>query len=372
MQQKSETFDYFLQYKAEAEKATGEKIQSLRSDGGGEYQAKKFLDYLRLNGIRSECTTPYTPQENGMAERQNCTLMNKVLSMMSSVGAPKAFWVLACETAIYLRNRSPSSPLKGKTPYELWFGKMPDISHLRVWGCMVMYRVPKEHRKKLDYKATGGVFVGYCLTSKHYKIYDPASCRLVTSRDIIFYEDRGHWKSAVETSSERHGNGETKHVEEYGLEDLFGKGIETDEEEEIVGEEEGEGEEIITAIAEPAEEPVRRYQGRVPELGTGSRVRSGPKLTRELEALPSNLGRAWERKRQIFEDEIVEENEEAAVEADFLAMVEAGPQSVEEALKAPEEEMWMKAIEEEIVNLERLKTWVVVDKVPTGRKAITS
>ena len=221
--------DYFLEFRAEAEKATSKKIQLFRSDRGGEYQAKKLLDNLRLNGIRSECTAPYTPQENGIAEPQNCTLMNKVLSMMSSVGAPKVFWVLACETGIYLHNRSPRSPLKGKTPYKLWFGKMPDISHLRVWGCKVLYWVPKEHQKKLDYKATGGVFVGYCLTSKHYKIYDPNSRRLVTSHDLISYEDRGNWKSAVEISSEKRGNGEMKHVEEYRLEELFGKGIETDE-----------------------------------------------------------------------------------------------------------------------------------------------
>ena len=108
MQYKSETFDYFLKFKAEAEKTTVKKIQSLRSDGGGEYQVKEFLDYLWLNGIRSECTIPYIPQENGIAERQNCTLMNKVLSMMSSVEAPKTFWVLPCETAIYLRNCSPA------------------------------------------------------------------------------------------------------------------------------------------------------------------------------------------------------------------------------------------------------------------------
>jgi len=123
MQHKSEACDYFLEFKADAKKATGNKIHSLRSDGGDEYQSKKFLDYLCIHGIRSQCTTRYTPQENGIAERQNRTHMNKVLSMMSSVSAPKVFWVLACETAIYLHNRSPCSPLKGKTPYEVWFGK---------------------------------------------------------------------------------------------------------------------------------------------------------------------------------------------------------------------------------------------------------
>jgi len=144
MQHRSETFDYFLEFKAKAEKTTGETIHSLRSDGGGEYQVKRFLDYLGLNGIQSKCGAPYTPQENRIAERQNRTLMRKVLSMVSSVGAPRAFWVLVCETAIYIRNRSPSSSLEGKTPYELWFGKMPHIGPLHVCRCKVMYQVPKE------------------------------------------------------------------------------------------------------------------------------------------------------------------------------------------------------------------------------------
>ena len=367
MHQKSDTFSCFLEFKSEAEKTTGEKIQSLRSDGGGEYQGPRFLDYLRTNGIRSECTTPYTPQENRLAERQNRTLMNKVLSMMSSVGAPKAFWVLACETAIYLRNRSPSTPLKRKTPYELWFGRMPAISHLRVWGCKVMYRIPKEHRKKLDYKARNWIFVGYCLTSKHYKIYDPESCRLITSRDVIFYENHGHWKSAVEISSGDRGNRGANHAEQYELGELFGSDLETDNEDPVATEGEGEGLGVIHVrpLAERIEEPVRRYRGGAPRIGT-NRVRSGPtQLTRELKALPSNLGRAWELENQ-------QENERGASEVDFLGMVEAGPQSIEEALRLPEKEMWRNAVEEEIANLERLKTWVVVERVPIGREAITS
>jgi len=299
MQHKSEAFDYFLEFKADAEKATGKKIQSLRSDGGGKYQSKKFLDCLRIHGIRSACTTPYTPQENGIAERQNRRLMNKVLSMMSSVSAPKVFWVLACETAIYLPNRSPCSPLKGKTPYELWFGKMPNISHLRVCGCKVMYRVPKEHRKKLDYKATGGVFVGYCLTSKHYKIYDPKSHRLITSRDVILYKDCAHWRLAVEIPSEKSASKEEKHVQEYGLEDLFGKGLETEKEEVV----QAEGE-ILPASSGTIGEPVCRHRGRVPRSGrVSTNSNLGPKLSREMKALPSNLGKAWEPRRHIFQDE---------------------------------------------------------------------
>jgi len=83
------------------------------------------------------------------------------------------------------------------------------------------------------------------------------------------------------------------------------------------------------------------------------------------------LGKAWELRRHIFQDERAGDNEEAAVESDFLGMVEAGPQSVEEAIQSPEKDLWMRAVDEEIQNLERLKTWVVVENIPEGRKAIT-
>jgi len=159
-----------------------------------------------------------------------------------------------------------------------------------------MYWVPKEHRKKLDYKAMGGVFVGYCLTSKHYKIYDPKSRRLITSRDVIFYEDWGHWRSGVEIPSEKSASNEEKHVQEYGLEDLLGKGLETEEEEVVQAEEE-----ILPAGSGTIEEPLHRHRGRVPRSGrVSTKSNLGPKLSREMKALPSNLGKAWEPRRHIF------------------------------------------------------------------------
>jgi len=91
-----------------------------------------------------------------------------------------------------------------------------------------------------------------------------------------------------------------------------------------------------------------------------------------MKAFPSHLGTAWEPRRHIFQDERAGDNEEAAAESVFLGMVEAGPLSVEEAIQALEKDLWMRAVDEEIQNLEWLKTWVVVENIPQGRKAITS
>jgi len=72
---------------------------------------------------------------------------------------------------------------------EIWFGEVPSVSHLWVWGCKVLYQIPKAKRRKINYKAKEGIFVGYEATSKHYKVYDSSSSQLITVRDVVFYED---------------------------------------------------------------------------------------------------------------------------------------------------------------------------------------
>ena len=83
----------------------------------------------------------------------NKSLMEKARSMLSGAGLGQEFWALAVDTACYLKNRSPTSALVDKTPYEVWFGQKPYVAHLRVFGCEAFVHVPKEKRIKLDNKA---------------------------------------------------------------------------------------------------------------------------------------------------------------------------------------------------------------------------
>jgi len=173
----------------------------------------------------------------------------------------------------------------------------------------------------------------------------------------------------VAASPRKGGNRGANHAEHYEFGELFGSSSETDNEDPVAAPGQGEALRVIHVMppAECSEEPIRRYHGGAPRIGT-DKVRSAPtQLTREITALRSNLGKAWE-----FEDQQEEENEVGAGQADWLGMVEAGPQYIEKGLRLPEKDMWKKAVEEEIGNLERLKTWVVVDKAPISRKASTS
>jgi hypothetical protein len=111
----------------------------------------------------------------------NRTLMEKAISMLSGVGLGKKFWVEAVGTACYLVNRSPSSALDDKTPQEIWTGKKPFLTYLKVFGCDAYAHVPKEKRSELDKKAEKCIFIGYTDGLKGYKIWNPETKKVVYS-----------------------------------------------------------------------------------------------------------------------------------------------------------------------------------------------
>ncbi|KAA0062998.1 putative retrotransposon protein [Cucumis melo var. makuwa] len=122
IQNKSDSFEKFKEYKAEVENESGKTIKTLRSDRGGEYMDLRFQDYLIDHGIPSQLSASSTPQQNGVSERRNRTLLDMVRSMMSFAQLPYSFWGCALEIAIYILNNVPSKSVS-ETPYELWKGR---------------------------------------------------------------------------------------------------------------------------------------------------------------------------------------------------------------------------------------------------------
>ena len=190
MRNKSEVFEKFKEFEAEATAACGEKISVLRSDNGGEYTSCEFQDFLKLKGIHHQLSVPYSPQQNGVAERMNRTIVESARCMIKHAGLPNSYWAEAIATAVYIRNRVTTSALKMKTtPYERWYERKPDLKHLRVFGCIAYAHIPDEKRQKLDKKAEKLRFVGYSLSSKGYRLYDEVSKQVVIRRDVVFNED---------------------------------------------------------------------------------------------------------------------------------------------------------------------------------------
>ena len=119
--------------------------------------------------------------------------------MLLHANLPLSFWAEAVSCATYLRNRSPTSSLAGKTPYEQWTGKKPDLSNLRVFGCISYVHIPSELRKKLDSKSDKCVFMGYPEGTKGYKLYNLKTNKFLRSRSITFCEDEFHdWNEKVD------------------------------------------------------------------------------------------------------------------------------------------------------------------------------
>nr|GEW90530.1 retrovirus-related Pol polyprotein from transposon TNT 1-94 [Tanacetum cinerariifolium] len=199
LKEKSYAFEAFKTFKAKVKKEKGLKIKSMRSDRGGEFLSKEFNKFCEDNGIQRFVTALYSPQQKGVVERKNRTILNMVRSMLKTKKMPKEFWAKAVDCAVYLLNRYPSKSLDNKTIQEAWNGLKPTVSHLRVFGSIAYVHVPSQSRLKLDDRSEKHVFVGYDKQSKGYKLYNPVTRKVVLSRDVEFNEE-GSWDWSIQES----------------------------------------------------------------------------------------------------------------------------------------------------------------------------
>ena len=158
---KSDVFAAFKQFKAFAENQTERKIKTLRDDKGGEYMSNVMLEFTNSCGIERQHTVRARPPQNGVAERANRVLSERITAMLKESGLAMAFWGEALAALIHVWNRCPTAALDNATPYELWNGRKPDVSHLRVWGCTAYVHVQQDKRPALRPHYEKCVFIGY-------------------------------------------------------------------------------------------------------------------------------------------------------------------------------------------------------------------
>ena len=140
-----------------------------------------------------------------MAERKNRTVLDMVRSMLKGKNLPKKFWAEAVQCAVYVQNRFPHAKLGEKTPQEIWSGKKPSVSHLKVFGSVAYGQVPSQHRTKLEDRSRKYIFIGYDEKSKAYKLFDPVNNKVVVNRDVHVEETKAwSWSNLTKegTSSE--------------------------------------------------------------------------------------------------------------------------------------------------------------------------
>lgn len=168
----------------------------MRTDKGGEYISKEFLRFCRESGIHKQFTPRYTPQQNGVAERKNMTIMDMVRSMLKAKHFPNDYWAEAVNCAVYILNRCPTKAVINKVPEEAWSGRKQGVTHMKVFGCVAYAHIPDQLRRKLDSKGEKCIFIGYSEESKAYRLYIPSTKKFFVSRDVQFVEEEA-WDGSI-------------------------------------------------------------------------------------------------------------------------------------------------------------------------------
>jgi transposase InsO family protein len=302
---KSEAVDKLKVFLAEA-RTQGHTVKELRTDGGGEFDNVQFRSVTQQSGILHRMTMPFTPEQNGTAERENRTLVEAARTMLQSTSLTKKLWAEAVNTATYVLNHTAVTRVSGKAPYELWLNRTISFDHLRVFGTHCYVHIPKQKRKKFDAKGTKGCFVGYCGERDGYRIYIPEQHKVVLSRDVIFV---GEAATTSVQSSDSCSQGQRTTVSqdsELAVIDFASD----DDDQNVVG----------------------------AEVGPQRVLRDRSQLT-----MPAR-----------YED---------------YAFLMCEPRSYDEAMQSDNQNKWTKAMEEEMKSLTGNDTWELVDK-PTNKNIV--
>ena len=342
LKSKNKALGAFQAYKIRAEKEAGKEIRAFKTDGGGEYINHQFKSYLRNCGMAYRISPPYTPRNNGLAERANRTLMESARCMIADGQIDKAFWGFAVATAAHIHNRIPSRSYGDISPLQHWTGKPPSIGYLRVFGSVTYTLIPAEKGRKLDPKSAKCTLLGYDeeAESNVYRVYDQGSNRIFCPSDVIINEGRRN------TVSE--GIAEEDEME-IQLPEVREKGV---------------GERTLENLAEQDSYVATRNEPDLEGFGGITIIVRPPHRDNESRGRMVSLPgpRRSERQRNPSQHTYSE------VPRAMIAHLDE-PHTLKEALVSDDTDNWFKAWESEVDSLVRNKTWEL-SPLPAGREAI--
>jgi Fe2+ transport system protein FeoA len=313
---KHEAFDMFKTYKNEVENHLSKKIKILRSDRGGEYFSSDFNSFCEQHGIVHQCSAPRTPEQNGLAERKNRTLVDMINAMLMYAKLPFNLWGEALLSACRILNRIPSKNTK-VSPYELWKGRKPNIGYFKVWGCLAYCKNTNPNRTKLGPRGIKCAFVGYANNSKSYRLLNLETNVIIESNDVEFFENS---LSSDNELREIHND---------------------------IPSSSGTQDETSSKDVNESSEPRRS------------------KRTRIAKSLGSD-----EIDSQLISFYLVEGNSVNVVRTiPFVLQVETDPKTYKEAMTSRDNIFWKDAIKDEMDSIMSNNTWELVD-LPPGSKPI--
>lgn len=186
---RDEVASVFQEYKEFVENQTGRRIKCIRTDNAAEYRGGDFASIIKRSGIKHEFSVPHTPQQNGLAERMNLTIVNSANCMLEEAQLDKRWWPEAVQTASYLRNRSATRTVDNMTPFEAFWGLKPNLQHVRVFGSRAV-AINKGHKRgKLDSRGRDCQLVGYSSHHKGYRMLDSHTGKVFIARTVQFIDE---------------------------------------------------------------------------------------------------------------------------------------------------------------------------------------
>lgn len=353
MKTKDEAFQVFKNFRAAVENETGERIKVFRTDRGGEFLSNQFTKYCKETGLERHYTAPYSPQQNGVVERRNRTVVEMARSNLKGMKMPNVLWGEAVSHAVYILNRVSTKSLEETTPYELWTGRKPQIGHLRVFGCVAHMMIPKNHLKKLDDRSKRVVHLGIEKGTKAYRLLDPVTGSIYVSRNVVFEEEKV-WP-CEETVKIKEIPGMSFTIEGYDVSDT--EEIEVGPMSGISDETESGPQPTYVQMNSPTSPPGSPNYSSQSNLPTPIT----PVLSIGSSSTGSSSTGDGAPKRYHMLTDLYEQTDE-------LLLIENSdePSSYREACKKIE---WVNAMKTEFVSIEKNKTWNLVE-LPKGRKAI--
>ncbi|TPX47302.1 DNA-directed DNA polymerase [Chytriomyces confervae] len=341
------------------------KLKTIVSDGGGKFINKKFTRWCEANGVKHEVSTPYTPEQNGIAERKNRTIVEMCRTMLADAKMDKEkYWTYAFEMAVYIRNQCPTRATTGsKTPYEALTGKRPNLKYMRRFGEPCVAYIDSHKRKKLDNKGVQCRVLG--IEEKGYLLVEVHSRRTFKSIHVKFPREEVEPKPSSDE-----------------LPELLSDSEDEDDEPEQRHDEPVETRNVWRRVDARSPEPITVTEAQQQwEAQLQAQQQAQPRAARSKVPVPEQTQRVIEPRDKIAakdinssvdQSNIIEEGRRRRATYAFSALTE-DPKSITEALERSDSAKWKDAILDELNSLVENGTWEVIDlrKEPTENIADT-
>ncbi|KAG9225295.1 hypothetical protein CCMSSC00406_0009851 [Pleurotus cornucopiae] len=372
LRSKNEAFRFYKECEAWWKTQKGVTIKRFHSDRGGEFISDEFEEHLAKQGTTHRLTTHDTPEYNGIAERLNRTLMERVRAMFHDSGLPKFLWGETLHHAVYLKNRMPTRALGDTTPFEVVFGEKPNLAQTHPWGCKV--RVHSRDPSKLDGRSSTERWVGIDQRSMAHRIYFADRRMVKVERNVKFNfaeEDEvpigGEWEMMGNRQTQSEARPMPAPVTAPEI-----KHLPTEEKTDEVNHQSEPETDYLGPDFQPAAPETTEETGRTRRVRKESayvrRLREGEGVASERPSaplLPKGLQPAASDTASLAEDLGLVSTEDYAM-ASVMGGSEGLEPSYEEVRQRPDWPKWLEAIKKEIASLEKNGTWTLVDGPPNA------